>query len=129
MPSIDTNVALRWLLDDVPEQTERATALLRSGTRFSIDDATMIEVVYVLEKVLRISRTSVASAVRTLMAEASLAPDRAHWTTTIALYEQHPKLSIADIHLAQRARERNDTLFTFDQKLANQLPTAQLVPD
>ena len=129
MPSVDTNVILRWLLDDVPEQTERATALLNSGPRFIVDDTTVIEVVYVLERVLRISRASVAAAVRSVMAEANLEPDREHWTSVIAIYEQHPKLSITDIHLAQRAEQRDDALFTFDRKLTTQLPAAQLVPN
>ena len=123
MPSVDTNVVLRWLLNDVPEQTERVNALFSSGQRFDVDDATVIEVVYVLERALRLSRGTVTEAIRTLLSEASMNLDREHWSVALTYFEQHPKLSITDIHLALRAAERSETLFTFDAKLISQLAT------
>lgn len=127
MASVDTNVILRWLLDDVPEQTARAEALLTSGPRFTVDDATMIEVVYVLEKVLRLGRGTIAATIRTLLAEGGLEPDRDHWADVIGVYEGNPKLSVKDVHLALRARAAGPEVFTFDAKLAIQLEAVTLV--
>ncbi|MDR2922738.1 MAG: hypothetical protein LBU85_05290 [Treponema sp.] len=43
MPSLDTNCLLRWLLDDIPEQTALVTALVDSGENFTVADAALIE--------------------------------------------------------------------------------------
>ena len=122
MASIDTNVLLRWVMDDVPEHTARVAALFASGERLHVDDATLMEAVYVLERVKKISRERIGDTIKILAAEACLDFDRAHWVDVAAQFEYHPKLSIYDVHLGVRARERGEVLFTFDKKLANQLP-------
>lgn len=128
MPSVDTNVLLRWLLADVAEQAARVDRLLASGERFRVDDAALIETVFVLERVTKLTRGLVIDAIRTLMSTAALDLDRERWGEAISLYAQYPKLSIADVYLAVRAREAGDTpLYTFDRKLATQLDVAELV--
>lgn len=128
MPSLDTNVLLRWLLDDVPEQTERARRLIEGDARVRVDDVALIETVFVLETVMRIPRTSIRDAVRLLVSMASLDLDRTLWSRASDLYIAHPKLSIVDIVLALRARLCDSPpLYTFDRKLASQLDDAALL--
>lgn len=128
MASVDTNVLLRWLLADVPAQTERADALLASGRQFTVDDVAIIEVVFVLERVMRLRRATVADAVNTVISTAALDLDRDRWRAVVTDYVAHPKLSVADIYLARRAAEREAApLYTFDKKLASQLDPAELV--
>lgn len=128
MASVDTNVLLRWLLADVPAQTERADALLASGRQFTVDDVAIIEVVFVLERVMRLRRATVADAVNTVISRAALDLDRDRWRAVVTDYVAHPKLSVADIYLARRAAEREAApLYTFDKKLASQLDPAELV--
>lgn len=128
MPSVDTNVLLRWLLADVPAQAERVDQLLAAGEQFVVDDAALIEVVFVLERVMRFGRPSIADAVITVISTAAFDLDRTRWSHLIADYVDHPKLSVADLYLARRARERGATpLYTFDSKLATQVDDAQLL--
>ena len=49
MPSLDTNCLLRWLLDDIPEQTELVTSLINSEESFAVSDVALIETVFVRE--------------------------------------------------------------------------------
>jgi predicted nucleic acid-binding protein len=58
--SVDTNVLLRSLLGDVPKQAERVDQLIASGTTLVVEDAALIEVVFVLKRVMLLSRASVA---------------------------------------------------------------------
>lgn len=128
MPSVDTNVLLRWLLGDAPEQTARVDALFASGGRFTVEDAAVIETVFVLERVTELSRELVVASIRTLMSTACLDLDRERWDAVLSLYAAHPKLSVADVYLAVRAAESDATpLLTFDRKLSTQLDVAELV--
>ena len=129
MASIDTNVLLRWILHDIPEQADDVDRLLASGQRFVVDDAAIIETVFVLERVLGVSRATVAQTVRLLATTGCLIFDRGLWERVITEYTQHAKLSIADVYLATRASDRDATpLYTFDRKLASQSTEAELVP-
>jgi predicted nucleic-acid-binding protein len=61
--SLDTNCLLRWLLEDVPEQTEAISRLLDSPEIFAVADAAIIEAVFVLEKIKKIERELIHKAV------------------------------------------------------------------
>jgi len=63
MPSLDTNCLLRWLLGDIPEQTALVAAILNSGESFVVADAALIETVFVLEKVKKISRETIEKTI------------------------------------------------------------------
>ncbi len=51
MASLDTNCLLRWILNDIPEQTELVADLFNSGESVTVADAAIIETVFVLEKI------------------------------------------------------------------------------
>lgn len=128
MPSLDTNIVLRWLLDDVEEQTAAADALLAGPERCDVPDVVLIETVYVLERVMRLSRVTIVQSIEALFAVAGVDADRALWRTALDDYLAHPKLSVADTYLAARAQATQRLpLYTFDRKLANQLAAAELV--
>jgi predicted nucleic-acid-binding protein len=59
MPSLDTNCLLRWLLDDVPEYTAIITAVVNSEKNLAVADAALIETIFVLEKIKKISRETI----------------------------------------------------------------------
>lgn len=128
MPSLDTNVLLRWLLADVPAQAARVDDLLASGDRFTVDDAALIETVFVLERVVLLSRATVKEVIEVVLSTASIDLDRPLWTAIIGVYTKHPKLSVADVYLALRAQKSGTTpLYTFDRKLASQLTDIELL--
>lgn len=128
MPSLDTNAVLRWLLGDVPEQSALVERLLDSGTSHDVDDLALVEVVYVLERRMKLSRPLIADAIGIVLASAAIQLDRTLWREAMGLYVGHPKLSITDICLVVRAtRRRALPLRTFDAKLARQLDGAERI--
>ena len=128
MPTLDANVILRWLLDDVPAQTVAVDHLFAEATNLVVPNVALIEVVFVLERVMKIPRPAVVEGVRALMGRANMKIDRALWTEALIHYDRLPKLSIADIFLALQAEARGVApLLTFDKKLASQMAPAKLL--
>ena len=82
-----------------------------------------------LERVLGVSRATVAQTIRILASTECSIFDRGLWEQVVDEYSRHNKLSIADVYPAARAADRDATpLYTFDRKLAAQSPNAELVP-
>lgn len=128
MQSLDTNCLLRWLLDDVPENTILINARINSGETFAVADAAIIETIFVLEKIIKISRASIEEAVFMIIEKDSISSNRELFIEILQIYISHPKLSIIDCYLEVFARKTGNTpLLTFDKKLANQLSGAQLL--
>lgn len=128
MPSLDTNILLRWLLNDVPSSSARAEELIASGVQLHVEDAAIIEVVYVLESVMRTGRQTIRNAIRLIVSTGNLDLNRRLWGELADVYVEHPKLSVVDIYLSRRAREADATpLLTLDRRLATQLDEAELL--
>ena len=128
MPSLDTNILLSWLLSDVPAASERAEKLIASGVQLHVEDAALIEVMYVLENVMRAKRGTIRDTIRLIVSTGNLELDRALWGELADVYVEHPKLSVVDIYLGMRARANSATpLLTLDRKLASQLDEAELL--
>jgi len=117
------------LLNDVPSQTARVDALVASSTRLALADVALIEVVFVLERVMKIPRSAVVESFVAIATEKTFSFDRSFWQTVMKDYASHPKLSVADIFLVHEAR-RSDALplVTFDALLARQLDGAERMP-
>ena len=116
------------MLDDVPELTQAAGQVLTQFPRCVVPDVALVESVYVLERVMRLPRGTTGQLVEALLAEANIEADRETWAAAIAAYQAHPKLSIIDCFLsAQASHSGRVPLYTFDQKLAKQMPAAELV--
>jgi predicted nucleic-acid-binding protein len=128
LSSLDTNCLLRWILDDVPAQTAVIHELISSGKSFAAPDAVLIETVFVLEKVKKISRAAVEQALLVIIGQANIKCSRELFTEALPLYREHPKLSFIDCYLSVLVRRTGaDPLFTFDQKLAHQLSGVRLL--
>ncbi len=128
MPTIDTNVILRWLLDDVPAQTKAVDYLFAESAELVAPNVALVEVVFVLERVMRIPRPAITEAIHALMGRANIKVDRRLWTEVLAHYERLPKLSVADIFVALQAETRDlAPLLSFDKKLASQMASAELL--
>jgi predicted nucleic-acid-binding protein len=128
LASLDTNCLLRWILGDVPAQTALMNDLIASGKNFTAADVVLIETVFVLEKVKKISRETVEQALMVIIGQANIKCNRELFTEALPLYRAHPKLSFIDCYLAVLARQSGaGPLLTFDQKLARQLPGLTLL--
>ncbi|MFT4010445.1 MAG: PIN domain-containing protein [Nocardioidaceae bacterium] len=128
MTSIDSNGVLRWLLDDVPGAADKVERRLASDGPLKVADVALVEVVFVLEKLLGISRRTVADSVGAVLGDARFSCDRDIWRAVVKTWADRPKLSVVDVYLAEIARRGDDVpLLTFDRKLANQVDVAELV--
>lgn len=128
--SVDANVVLRLLLDDVPNQHAAAVALLESGNApFVVSDVAVIEVVFALCRHYDFSRGAAAEAIEGLISLTQIDCNRALFERALPLFTDHVKLSFEDCCLVTYAELANaQPLWTFDRKLAGQAPSARLVP-
>ena len=119
MISLDANVVLRFLLDDVPEQTQKTTKLIEKNKVY-VTDVVTVEVIYVLEKVILLSRQDIAKLVTDFLGFASVVHNPYFLLDAIQLYEHHPSLSIVDCYATTEAKAYDNQLVTFDKRLASQ---------
>lgn len=129
--SIDTNILLRYLLGDVPEQRKLAANFLRdSKSSHYLSNQALLESIYVMEIVEEMTRDEIIDSLNLFFTRYNsvLEYDCSLFNLASTSYQQHPKLSWADCALAAEAElKQREPLFTFDKKLANQLPQAKLL--
>ena len=126
--SLDTNILLRLLLKDIPEQHVEARQLIESSDMtFLVSDTAIIELVFVLERYYEFSRALIKEAVEALMGIACISMRSVVIKEALGVYIDCPKLSFEDCFLAEEAAANNAIpLWTFDKKLASQSKHAQI---
>ena len=127
--AIDTNIVLRCILGDVPEKRRKASEFLRKdGATHYLSSQAILECVYVMEVALSMPREEVANLLNFFLVRYgdTMEYDREMVKVALPYYLEHPKLSWVDCALAAEAEIRHrEPLFTFDLKLAKQLPQAK----
>lgn len=119
--SLDANVLLRLLLDDVPHQHAAAVNLLADGSRFAVSDTALIEVNFVLGRAYGLTRDQQQEAIVGLLQQPQIIGSIDVFSAALELYCAHPKLSFEDCYLVSTAQTNGDEpLWTFDRKLATQ---------
>ena len=122
MIALDTNVLIRYLTRDNPEQAEAARALLRGLTTDNpgfICREVVIEVVWVLERSYRFSRERIANIVVELVATDTLViEDDNDVAQADAAYRQG-SADFSDLMILSAAnRVGAQPLYTFDRQFA-----------
>ncbi len=127
--SLDTNVLLRLLLNDIPEQHTATKKLLsQSANQFAVADTAIIELVFALNRYYGFSRLQTAEAVEGLMNLKEINCNGDLFEKAMRLYISHSGLSFEDCCLSVYAQlNGSEPLWTFDKKLANQAPNSKLV--
>ncbi len=125
MPSIDTNIVLRLLLRDVPDQLDKVNILIDSAGQngLVVADAVFLECVWILSgKVYGFDRELIAKLLLQVTDIPQVNCNRAMLEKALPLYASHTKISFIDACLSVYA-ELNDAkpLLTFDKKLASSL--------
>jgi predicted nucleic acid-binding protein len=127
--SLDANVILRLLLNDVPAQHAAALALLSTGDSFAVSDTAMIETIFVLGRAYELSRAQQREAVVGVLGQPNIAGGLELFETAFELYLAHPKLSFEDCYLVSVAEQTGrGPLWTFDKKLASQTDARLVEP-
>lgn len=127
--SLDTNILLRLLLNDIPEQHAAAKELMhRASGQFAIADTAVIELAFVLERHYGFSRLQIAEALDGLMRLKEINCNRVLFENALPVFTKHSGLSFEDCCLSSYAKlNKAEPLWTFDKKLANQASNAMLV--
>ena len=100
---LDTNVLVRHLTADPPEQAARATSFLAGAEELLLSDIVVAELVYALETVYRVERGQVAELVRAAIAfPAIVVLDEVLLLRALELYERE-SLDFVTAYLAAGA--------------------------
>ena len=130
LESIDTNLILRAILNDIPEQTEKVYDLLSApATIFYVPDLAITEAAFTLKNpAYGLSRENIVAALREFLRAPRLDYNKPLWNEVFNQYLTHPKLSLNDCYLACHVAGREKTpLWTFDKALARQSTSAELL--
>ena len=120
--SLDTNIILRWIFNDVPNQTGKVDNLIGSGDFLRVSNLAIAEVVYILEA-KGFTRSEIRVVLNRLCSQLNLYIERAVIEPAVGLYEKHTSISFVDACLLYDATSSYaEPLYTFDKKLANEDP-------
>lgn len=116
MNSLDTNIVLRYLLNDIPEQTEKVRTIIASSGCY-ITDVVAAEIVFVLEKVIEIDRQDIVRLLKSFLSLPNMIYNDYFLDQTLELYEEQLSLSIVDCYAATEAKAYKNYLLSFDEAL------------
>lgn len=125
--SLDTNIILRMVLRDVPKQCMAIVDMfMRYGHSYDVADLAITEAVYVLQKTY--ARKDVVDMLKAALTLPEIKYNSNLFDQVFPMYLEHPKLSFNDCCLAAYAAlNEAEPLWTFDQALAKQSPTAKML--
>ena len=116
MKSLDTNVVLRYILNDIPEQTEKVKKVITISGCY-ITDVVAAETVYVLEKVIELNRQDIVRLLKSFLSLPNMIYNDYFLDQTLDLYESKLSLSIVDCYAATEAKVYKNYLLSFDKDL------------
>ncbi len=130
MIALDTNVLVRFLVQDDPLQAQLATKLidqLTDDARGFVSREVLIELVWVLERSYRLSRAEIAVALDGLLSATELDIEGSDEVAPAIELYRIDGFGFADLMIAAAARRVGAAeLVTFDQKAAR-LPGVRLI--
>ncbi|UYP67596.1 type II toxin-antitoxin system VapC family toxin [Thalassobacter stenotrophicus] len=132
MIALDTNVLVRFLVQDDPEQAELATRVIEQLTddaRGFVSREVLIELVWVLERAYKLSRAEIAVALDGLLSATELDIEGSDEVAPALELYRNDGFGFADLMIAAAARRAGATeMVTFDRQAAR-LPGVHLITD
>jgi len=123
--ALDTNVLVRFLVNDDPAQHQRAVAAIEKARTLReplyVGDVVLAEVVWVLQRRYRVAKPAVIEALRGLVASRELTfSSRERVADAVGRFTAG-SADFADYLIAAEAREAgHDVVLTFDNALLNE---------
>jgi len=117
--SLDANVVLRYLLNDVPEQSLKSKSII-TGSASYVTDVVAVEIIFVLERVIGMKRPDIVMLFKTFLSLPNLVYNDYFLDQAIDLYGAKNNLSIVDCYAATEAKMYGNSLITFDKELVKQ---------
>lgn len=122
MTGLDTNVLVRFLVQDDPDQAALATAAIGALTEAEpgwIGREVMVELVWVLERAYRLPRSSIADAIDNLLSARELSVEEADHVGLAAQRYREGGAGFSDQMIALAARRNGcREVLTFDRRAA-----------
>ena len=117
MTLIDANVILRYLLNDIPEQADKAESVIKRGA-FTLPEI-IAEVVYVLTKLYKVPRNEIKSIVAPFLDEIEI-QNKEVIVNALSIFSE-TAFDFVDCIIISRKKLLNENVFTFDKKLSARL--------
>ena len=121
---LDTNVILRYLVGDNPEQARRAAETIDSNESLLITDVVLAESAYALTSFYQMGRTMVADSLMELVRRQNITPFALHKDAVLQgllLCRPSARVSYADAMVWAAARSADTPLvYTFDRRFPAQ---------
>jgi predicted nucleic-acid-binding protein len=116
MSLVDANIVLRYLLDDHPELSPRASEILEQQ-QVTLPIEAACEVVYVLQKVYEVSRDTIVEQLTLLVQDELVSMEKpAAFLKALECYSRNGLDFVDCLLWGYHITERQD-IFTFDKKL------------
>lgn len=119
--SLDTNVVVRLVIDDVAEHTAAAAALLESHKCY-VSDVVVAEAVYTLQRIYGLERSEITRLLLYVFRTTQILYNSRLLDAVFEVYETRRSLSFVDCYAAIEAANRDHELATFDKKLTKAYP-------
>ena len=120
---IDTNYALRYLVQDDLEQAIKAKEIIDEGAY--ILPESLVEAVYILDKVYKIERKEIYFALLDLLGDIEMIEKLVY--ENASRIHGYTKLDFVDCILISRNKLYNDKIYTFDKQLNKEIEKNSIV--
>jgi predicted nucleic-acid-binding protein len=128
--SVDTNLLLRLVLNDVPDQMKQVKKLLIKKTQYEVSDLAITEMAFVLERLYKMERRMVVDFLLVVIRHPRFNCNKNLIERILPLYISEQKLSFNDCALLGYARLNNATpLYSFDKKLVEKSDGDAEIPE
>lgn len=132
MPSVDTNVLVRYLVRDDPMQYQQAVAcihaVLAAGERIHITRTVTLELEWVLRSRYRFDKSTVLATLRALLEARNLSFEAEGAVEYACYLYEHGAADFADaLHLACCSAEQALPFLTFDEQAARLVGASKVV--
>lgn len=131
MPGVDTNVLVRWLVEDDDKQTARAQRLFESAradqTLLFVPSTVVLELEWVLRSRYQFDKETVLGTLNAVLETQELEfQDEAALEQALHVYRQGTAEFADCLHVGMCAAAARTPLLTFDEKAAR-LPNVELL--
>jgi len=119
IPLIDTNIIIRFLADDPPEQAKLVEKLFRqaSSSSLEIPDIVIAEIVYVLLSFYQLSKEEIIEKINQLIEFKKFKTNKKIIKKALEIYQIYP-VSFIDAYLCSLvANQKNSFIYSFDKAL------------
>lgn len=119
--SLDTNIVVRLVAQDVLAHTAAASTLLERYKCY-VSDVVVTEAVYTLQRIYGLERFEITKMLLYIFRTSQITYNAQVLDAVFELYESRTSLSFVDCYAAIESKSRNRELATFDKKLLKAFP-------